>query len=100
MDPPGVEQTARTPAGGFSLIPLGPGDEERLALGRIRLDPVGYFSDRVTGREIIPRGETKASFSGFRIDQPCPHHYRIEDATGRTVFLRYSHGGWYHHEES
>ncbi len=99
MTSPRIEQPARPP-GRFELTLLAPGDEARLALGRIRLDPSGYFSDRATGREIVPRGEAEASFEGCRIERLRPHHYRIETAAGRTVLLRYSHGGWYHHEES
>jgi hypothetical protein len=88
------------PSGRFELTLLRPGDEERLALGRIRLDPAGYLSDRATGREIVPRGEVATRFLEFRVDRPRPHHYRIMTADRRTVFLRYSHGGWYHRVRS
>jgi hypothetical protein len=91
-----AEQLARMPAVQVVLTLLEPGDEEQLGLGRIRLDPSGYLSDRVTGREVIRRGENKATFKGFAIERPSPDHYRIRTATDETILLRYTHRSWYH----
>jgi hypothetical protein len=82
------------------LTLLEPGDEQLLGLGRIRLDPMGYLCDRVTGRDILPWGGERVSYRGFDIEQPSPDHYCIRAPENETVLLRYTHQSWYYRQET